>query len=496
MQKAPKVQAELDKWKGRCQLNRYPESLKLTNYIDSVQKELLSKKLERGHILNLDAGWGEGKTTFIRLWEEDLRPNYITVYFDAWKNDYYDDPLVPFFASLDSKLELFNSTKSSRIQLNSIFNLRKAATIAVAILAKQALGVGINQLLSSDDAGEDRENSSIDGHSISNKVFSAGKEIIDSAKEGLNQNEAVISELKALVKEVKSNKDLQLPIYIFVDELDRCKPIFAVALLERIKHFFDVPGIQFIVATNTKELCHTVSSVYGQGFNSLLYLKRFFDDQYSFPIADSLLHAKSLFNEDVTNIIQHLVLPQDKAGRNVDFAAELYSDMCVFFSWSMRDRLGVFQTLKHIAFMQNKGDKIHLVPILFYLGCFRILDAGNRKFIERNNLFFILRKLKTDFKFSHNSTTKKYSETIGQGQSASQEDVNVEFYLEGYLSILNDYSGITEEYFPKHMFLKQLLDLENRNGDQCNIKPLPPSWSHYPRIISSLGEFHLLQPKI
>ena len=85
-----------------------------------------------------------------------------------------------------------------------------------------------------------------------------------------------------------------------------------------------MPGIQFIVATNTKELCHTVSSVYGQGFNSLLYLKRFFDDQYSFPIAASLLHAKSLFNEDVTNIIQHLVLPQDKAGRNVDFAAELY----------------------------------------------------------------------------------------------------------------------------------------------------------------------------
>lgn len=71
------------------------------------------------------------------------------------------------------------------------------------------------------------------------------------------------------------------PLYIFIDELDRCRPTFAIELLERIKHFFDVENCKFIIATDKQQLSHSIKAVYGVGFDSERYLRRFFDAEYS-----------------------------------------------------------------------------------------------------------------------------------------------------------------------------------------------------------------------
>jgi len=62
-----------------------------------------------------------------------------------------------------------------------------------------------------------------------------------------------------------------------VDELDRCRPLYAIELLERVKHLFNIPNAQFIIATDREQLSVSLSGVYGQGFNSKEYLRRFFD---------------------------------------------------------------------------------------------------------------------------------------------------------------------------------------------------------------------------
>ena len=77
-----------------------------------------------------------------------------------------------------------------------------------------------------------------------------------------------------LLKEI--GKEKELPLFILIDELDRCRPNYAIELLENIKHIFDIPGIVFIVATDSKQLSHSINAVYGSKFASEKYLKRFF----------------------------------------------------------------------------------------------------------------------------------------------------------------------------------------------------------------------------
>lgn len=77
-----------------------------------------------------------------------------------------------------------------------------------------------------------------------------------------------------------------LPVFVFLDELDRCRPNYAVEMLESIKHFFDVPGFVFVVATDTEQISHAIKVIYGDGFDSEIYLRRFFNAKVLLPLPD------------------------------------------------------------------------------------------------------------------------------------------------------------------------------------------------------------------
>ena len=62
------------------------------------------------------------------------------------------------------------------------------------------------------------------------------------------------------------------PLIVIIDELDRCRPSYAVELLENAKHLFSVDHIVFVLAVNRSELVHSVKALYGDGFDALGYL--------------------------------------------------------------------------------------------------------------------------------------------------------------------------------------------------------------------------------
>ena len=72
------------------------------------------------------------------------------------------------------------------------------------------------------------------------------------------------------------HKQLNYPLFIFIDELDRCRPTYAIEMLETIKHIFDLKGVVFVVATDREQLQHSIRAIYGDGFDSQRYLERFF----------------------------------------------------------------------------------------------------------------------------------------------------------------------------------------------------------------------------
>ena len=54
--------------------------------------------------------------------------------------------------------------------------------------------------------------------------------------------------------------DTGQPLVFIIDELDRCRPTFAIELLERVKHIFDVPNIVFVFGINRSELVKALDS--------------------------------------------------------------------------------------------------------------------------------------------------------------------------------------------------------------------------------------------
>jgi len=74
-------------------------------------------------------------------------------------------------------------------------------------------------------------------------------------------------------------------VIVFVDELDRCRPPYAIALLERIKHLFGVPGVVFVLGVDRDQLGHSIRALYGAGMDVDGYLRRFIDLAYHLPPA-------------------------------------------------------------------------------------------------------------------------------------------------------------------------------------------------------------------
>ncbi|MFR6272801.1 P-loop NTPase fold protein [Blautia sp.] len=92
-------------------------------------------------------------------------------------------------------------------------------------------------------------------------------------------------EIRERVKDVFDNIIVERTqkLIIFIDELDRCKPTFAIEMLERIKHYIEDNHTIFVVSVNKEQLVHTISNYYGSGFDATRYLNKFFDENVNLP---------------------------------------------------------------------------------------------------------------------------------------------------------------------------------------------------------------------
>ncbi|MCK8129925.1 KAP family NTPase [Pseudoalteromonas sp. 2CM39R] len=239
------------------------------------------------YVLNLDAEWGAGKTYFLKRWSEDLKGNHPVVYIDAWAIDYLESPLMTVLSEIIEQLK----TQTDKIdpdetqrKLNGV--IKAAAPRIGSALMKRYLGFDFN-IFDSTETNEGQLTGSgkeVDFSKAGEKVLEVFcKEVTDSKESVKTLKLAIQSWVEYVVEHPVNNMNTiknSYPAFIFIDELDRCKPTYAVEMLEAIKHVFDIPGLVFIVATNTQQLSHTVKSVYGSGFNAEEYLSRFFDNKY------------------------------------------------------------------------------------------------------------------------------------------------------------------------------------------------------------------------
>lgn len=228
------------------------------------------------YVLNLDGRWGIGKTFFIDRWAKELDYKGIpSIIYNAWQNDCDEDPLVSLAIQiLDLKFpnELKDSFTSAigkiALSLGKILANGIGQRAIEYIAGKDVAGKGIEVL---------REGVSAISETSIDKL---GKLYIEDAL----KRKTFLNNFKKSLESITNYfaKDRK-QLFVFVDELDRCKPLFAIELLERIKHLFDVDNIKFIIASDNEQLCASIRSIYGSTFNAEKYLYRFFDMNLKLP---------------------------------------------------------------------------------------------------------------------------------------------------------------------------------------------------------------------
>ncbi|NGT16938.1 KAP family P-loop NTPase fold protein [Achromobacter insolitus] len=272
----------------------------------------LLKAIREPFVVALNAPWGSGKSTTLNLLRPELaRANITTVKFNAWEVDDATDPLVPLVAALHTRLlEIKGYPRNldpSKIELlkklsNSI--LKHGAIAAVKTMTGGVVDIGATEGFVK-TVGEAMQEGSKD----------LATDLIDNFKQERKAGDEFRNLLEELINHVRvATPDRQEfpPLVLIIDELDRCRPTFAIAMLERIKHFFSVPGLVFVLALDLEQLKASTRKVYGSDLDAIEYLRRFVDLELRLPRAeagamidamltscgaDAFFQARSKYNE-------------------------------------------------------------------------------------------------------------------------------------------------------------------------------------------------------
>lgn len=225
----------------------------------------------QGLILALNAQWGNGKTTFIKMWKNMLdKENKIpNLYFSAWEEDYTKEPLIAVLGELNrylTKNEIRNENFNQVVEsVQKIF--KRTLPILPKIIAKGLLNkIGVDN----ESSEEILQASTGDDTKILIENYSKEKECLGQLKENLKK-----------VFEATGAKEGQ-PFIIFIDELDRCRPTYAIEMLENIKHLFGIPHLVFVISIDKAQLSKSIQAIYGQ-IDTENYLRRFFDLEFILP---------------------------------------------------------------------------------------------------------------------------------------------------------------------------------------------------------------------
>lgn len=267
------------------------------------------------YVLNINAAWGFGKSFFMERFKRQLElSEHPVVMIDAWKNDFSDDPYTNVIAEIEAYFQAFierereKTPKFVKAYQAVTANAAKISWIGFKGLAKRAsryvIAEGTDEIIEVIDqhvVTTGKEGEEI-GNALESHVVKVTDDIIDQfSKKRIEQfNEAKLSldrfreSLGELLSVFEEHTGKKLPFFILIDELDRCRPPYAIAMLERIKHLFDADNVVFVLSTDTKQLAHSIKAVYGSSFESERYLQRFFTRTYELPAPNTTQLIESL----------------------------------------------------------------------------------------------------------------------------------------------------------------------------------------------------------
>lgn len=253
--------------------------------------EVLSKLLTEttdGAVVSLESEWGEGKTTFVRMWQAYLAKKSIQcIYIDAFKVDAFADP----FSSLAAEIDAF--AHRSGFESNVLKKAKSLAKTLLSIsgrLGVKAATLGLIGPSEWQSFGELKEGILDEQDKLMDAAFNKK---ISAYQETESEIEALRKALSMLGKAAREKT--KAPLIIIVDELDRCAPTYAIEFLESIKHYFNADDVNYLLVLNPSQLEESLRSCYGAGLNGRRYLQKFIDVSLSLPVANGEMKEQQLY---------------------------------------------------------------------------------------------------------------------------------------------------------------------------------------------------------
>lgn len=247
--------------------------LNLRPFAERLQKfiEVEHRFVEGSLVVALSSKFGSGKTTFFQMWKADLEGRTgdsntpLVISLNAWESDYYGDPLFAIISGLVDRVR--ESGKSADSIVDAAKDIGWFATAIGGQIVQKVTGIDATAAGALAETKKSNRNRAVQ---ILKDTFS----VYQSRKDAM-------CNLKTAVQEfVTSSKPRVL---FLVDELDRCRPDYAIAYLETIKHIFDVQGAVFILAADRQHLENSAKTAFGPDLDFEEYYRKFVHREITLP---------------------------------------------------------------------------------------------------------------------------------------------------------------------------------------------------------------------
>lgn len=238
----------------------------------------------------ISAEFGIGKTFFCEKLQDVLKQGGIPVsMLNIWKMDFYENPLVPLLINLQQTYTMYSNTPEAFPNPKKLLNMFKSLVAGISVEAHAPL---FGKIV-------------IDGEKIINchenlKNTEAKNSIYTEYK----QFETELNNLKSFLGDWA--KSMNKPIVIIIDELDRCRPDYAVKTLEILKHFFDIKGFVFVLAIDEEQLKNSVETLFGtKNFDG--YKRKFINNSFILPAPNKVKFTDFLYDKSgLSNVVKQI----------------------------------------------------------------------------------------------------------------------------------------------------------------------------------------------
>ena len=318
-------------------------------------------------VISLDGQWGEGKTTFIKMWQGLLNESNIpSVYIDAFSNDYIDDSFIAISSAITEFVDRYDLNAEVANEFKD-----KAKKVGGKLLSWTAkLGVKTATLGILKDADIEELND------IKNDIAEGTSTLVNNFIEERLESHVKDIELMSSFKRALSDLPGAIsdndgkPLVIIIDELDRCKPTYAIDLIEKVKHIFTVQNVVFVLVMHKKQLEESVKCIYGQNIDARAYLQKFIHIETLLPKRVGSRHTNDLGRYS-RRLLELHELETWGDDRNINDCIEPLAN---HFNLSLRQLEKVFTNIA-VLYSSSSERHLRLVPIITFLSVLKVINS-------------------------------------------------------------------------------------------------------------------------